>query len=167
MDSSGIRHREMAHAYQNKYDGWVAGSNFNEQSASAIIGLNKNGAMHLHTGIYHLNVGLTEKTALPVHLFYRWRSTTMRRTFSSTENDLKVITYPLPWQQIDHYKAALNSSILLGDGAIDAIIGWQQKLGRIWYTLSWWPRTYFKMNTVNYDLRYNLPAKITGILPAL
>ncbi|MBC8046848.1 MAG: TonB-dependent receptor [Fimbriimonadaceae bacterium] len=156
---------KYAHAYQNKIDGYVYGSSFNEQSANGIIGLNKKwGFSHLHAGYYALNVGLIEgerdsatgQFIQPVII-----SDSLIGETIVSDSDLKSYAVNLPKQNIKHYKAVLNNSFVLGEGALNIIAGFQQNnrqefediLNPEAYAL------YFKMNTTNYDVRYLFPEK--------
>ena len=52
---------KMAHAYQNKYDGYVFNSGYKENTFGGIIGLNKSwGYSHLHFSVYDLTPGIVE-----------------------------------------------------------------------------------------------------------
>lgn len=155
---------KYAHAYQNKYDGYVYGSSFNEQSAALIAGVNKKwGYSHLHAGTYILHTGIVEgerdstgSFLMPVALN---DSTVDEIAVSASDQDSYVVG--LPRQTIKHYKAVLNNSFVVGQGALNIIAGWQQNNRQEFedvlhpddYAL------YFKMNTFNYDLRYLFPEK--------
>ena len=95
---------KLAHDYRNRYDGYVHGSRYREQSLSQMLGLNKRwGYSHLTLIYYHLTPGIVE---------------------GEEEGD-KSYGKALPFQQIHHYKAVLDNSIRLGDGALKAILGYQ------------------------------------------
>ena len=52
---------KMAHAYKNKYDGYVPNSQFHERALSGMIGLHRQwGQSHLRLGYYHLTPGIVE-----------------------------------------------------------------------------------------------------------
>ena len=149
-----------AHAFKNKYDGYVSGSAFKENAVSTIIGINKKwGYSHLHAGIYFLDVGLVEgeRDSLTGKFI---RPIVINETTSGTEivnnDDLLTYTTGIPKQNINHYKAALNNSIILGKGTMNIIVGWQQnnrkEFADILHPTAY--GLYFKMNTINYDIKY-------------
>ena len=156
---------KMAHAYQNKYDGYVFGSGFKENATNATIGLNKKwGYSHIDAAIYQLNVGLVEgerdsATGLfiyPVALNDSTIADVIAENSVSKSYDLH-----LPKQNIQHYKVAWNNSIVVGDGIVDLILGWQQNNRKEFENL-FDPdeyALYFKMNTINYAAHYLFPEK--------
>jgi iron complex outermembrane receptor protein len=156
---------KTAHAYQNKYDGYVYNSGFKENTVSGILGLNKSwGYSHLHFSIYDFTPGLVEgerdsasgKFIRPVALNDSTQSSEI-----VPEGDLKSYDISIPYQRINHYKATLNNSFYIGNNSIKAIVGFQQN-HRKEYGDILKPDTYglyFLMNTFNYDIRYVLAEK--------
>jgi iron complex outermembrane receptor protein len=156
---------KMAHAYQNKYDGYVFNSGFKENNLGGIVGLNKSwGYSHLHFSIYHLTPGIVEgdrdsatgKFIKPIAI----NDSTPGVEIASNK-DFKNYTSSTPFQKIKHYKIALNNSFIVGNGSIKAILGFQQN-HRQEYADVLKPTEYglyFLLNTINYDLRYVLPEK--------
>jgi iron complex outermembrane recepter protein len=155
----------MAHAYQNKYDGYVLNSVFRENSVHGMVGLNKSwGYTHLNFSAYNLMPGIVEgerdsatgKFIKPVAL-----NDSTESFESATEQDCKSYTPETPYQKIHHYKAILNSNFVLKDGSLKSSFGFQQNqrqeygdiLMKDHYGL------YFLLNTLNYDLRYNFPER--------
>lgn len=95
---------KFAHDYKNRYDGYVHGSRYKEQSFSQMLGLNRHwGYSHLRLSYYHLTPGIVE---------------------GEEEGD-KSYSKTLPFQQIHHYKAVLDNSFRLGDGSLKTIFGYQ------------------------------------------
>jgi iron complex outermembrane receptor protein len=156
---------KRAHAYQDKYDGYVLNSGYKENTLSGIVGLNKSwGYSHLHFSSYNLTPGIVEGTrdsetgkfVKPVAL-----NDSTEGEAIATDADFKSYTPLTPYQQVHHYKAVLNNSFIIGDGSLKATLGWQQNqrqeygdiLKENQYGL------YFLLNTINYDFRYILPEK--------
>jgi iron complex outermembrane receptor protein len=154
---------KMAHAYQNKFDGYVFNSGFRENALGGMIGLNKSwGYSHLIVSTYNLMPGIVEgerdsvtgKFVKPVVL-----NNTEDGLEIASDQDFKSYTPSIPYQKIHHYKAVLNNRFILGDGSVKATIGFQQNhrqeyddiLDEDQYGL------YFLLNTFSYDFRYNLP----------
>ena len=153
---------KMAHAYQNKYDGYVFNSGYREQAISGIVGVNKSwGYSHLHFSSYSMNPGIVEGDRDSVtgkFLKMVALNDSTEDTQIASSNDFKNYTPVTPFQQIRHYKAVLNNNFILKKGNIKASIGFQQnqrqEYGDILQPAQY--GLYFLMNTINYDLRYNL-----------
>jgi iron complex outermembrane receptor protein len=154
---------KMAHAYKNQYDGYVFNSGYKEQNFSGIVGVNKSwGYSHLHFSVYNFTPGIVEgerdsatgKFVKPVAL----NETTIGKTIA-TDKDFKSYTPLTPYQQIHHYKAVLNNSFILGNGNLKTTFGWQQNQRQEYADVLTPGRygLYFLLNTINYDIRYNLP----------
>jgi len=154
---------KQAHAYQNKYDGYVFNSGFSENAVSGLLGLsNWWGYSHLILSYYHLTPGIVEgnrntltgQFTKPVAL----NDSTAGET-NATQNDFTSYNHLTPYQQVSHYKAVWNNNLLIGEGSIKATIGYQQNrrqefadiLNPNQYGL------YFQLHTVNYDLHYQFP----------
>lgn len=156
---------KMAHAYKNKYDGYVLNSGYKENTVTGIIGLNKSwGYAHLHLSMYNLSPGIVEgerdsatgEFVKPIALTDSTESTSI-----GTEKDFKSYTPLTPYQKINHYKAVLNNSFFFGNGNLKTTIGFQQNLRQEYgnilrlnqYGLS------LLLNTFNYDVRYIFPER--------
>jgi iron complex outermembrane recepter protein len=154
---------KTAHAYKNRYDGYIYNSGFHENAISLMTGLTRSwGYSNLELSTYNLTPGIIEGER---------DSTTGRflrpvKTNDSTEsqhiasdNELRSYSINTPYQKIHHYKAVLNSSFVLGNGTLKTIAGFQQNrrqeyadiLNPDQYGL------YLMLNTVNVDIRYLLP----------
>lgn len=156
---------KMAHAYQNKYDGYVFNSGYKENNFGGIIGLNKSwGYSHLHFSVYNLTPGIVEgerdsatgKFIKPIAV-----NDTTEGSEIASNSDFHSYTPLTPYQKIHHYKAVLNNSFILGDGSLKAVIGWQQNQRQEYADILEEGKygLYFHMNTINYDVRYVLPEK--------
>lgn len=157
--------QKMAHAYQNRYDGYVFNSAFRERAMSGILGLNKSwGYSHLHLSSYFLEPGMVEGERDSVSGKFI-KQTVLNDSTTGTAmadaKDLRSYRLQTPYQQIHHYKAVWNSSFIIGQGSIKSTIGFQQN-HRQEYGDVLNPKQhglYFLLNTLNYDLRYVLPEK--------
>ena len=146
-----VRYSEKyAHAYKNKVDGYVPGSQFSERAASALVGANRQwGHSHLKLSYYHLTPGIVEgeRDELTGEL--------------EPENfNGKSYKKSLPYQQVHHYKAVWDNTLLVGDGRLNAVLGYQQnrrqeyessEAGNAECELD------FRLHTANYDVRYISP----------
>ena len=111
---------KFAHAYKNRYDGYVPGTQFHERAANALLGLNKAwGFTHLNLSYYQITPSMTEgeRDATTGDLLYDADAYGSR--------GLKSYHKALPYQQIRHFKAVLDNSFAIGDGLLKAIIGYQ------------------------------------------
>ncbi len=156
---------KMAHAYQNKYDGYVLNSGFKENTVGGIIGLNKSwGYSHLHFNMYELTASIVEgdrdsasgKFIKPVVI-----NDSTEEMVIAEDTDYKNYSEGIPFQKIKHYKAVLNNNFVVGQGSVKAIIGFQQnhrqEFGNVFKPKEY--GLYFLLNTINYDLRYVFPEK--------
>ena len=141
---------KMAHAYKNKYDGYVFGSSYREQAFSQLLGYNyRLGHTHLTLDYYHLTPGLVEGE----------RDENTGEVLVPDGYDLKGYGKPMPYQQIHHYKAVLDNSWFLGDGNLKLLLGYQQNR-RQEFEEEEHPDECgldFLLHTVNYDLHYLSP----------
>ena len=117
---NGRYSEKLAHAYRNKYDGYVPGTQFHERAANGLLGLNRDwGFSHLTLSYYHITPSMTEgeRDAETGELLYD--------DDQYPGDNLKTYHKALPYQQIRHYKAVLDNSFTLGDGLLKAIVGYQ------------------------------------------
>ena len=151
---------KLAHAYQNKYDGWVYNSGFREQAASAIVGVNRSwGYSHLHLEAYALKPGIIEgKRDAASGKFLKMITGTNGETTETIAgwSDFHSYQPDAPFQQIAHYKAIWNSSLFIGQSRLEATLGFQQNQ-RKEFVIPDEYGLYFLLNTLNYDLKYIFP----------
>ncbi|MEI6754346.1 MAG: TonB-dependent receptor [Paludibacter sp.] len=154
---------KQAHAYQNRYDGYVFNSGFSENAISGLIGLNKSwGYSHLSLSAYQLIPGmiegyrdsLTGNFTKPVAL-----SNNTAGESIATQSDFISYEKPFPYQVVNHYKVVWNNNILMGSGTLKTTLGYQQnrrqEFGDILNPNNYC--LYFQLHTVNYDIHYLLP----------
>ena len=135
---------KMAHAYKNKYDGYVPGSQFRERAGRLMLGLNKSwGHSRLTWTAYHLTPSIIEGERDPE---------TGELECSSVSP--KSYSKSLPFQQVKHYKLVWDNSLNLSSGYLKAIIGYQQNQRQEFEDSADEYELYFKLHTLTYDLRY-------------
>ena len=123
---------KYAHSYSNALNGPVANSGFRERAASGMLGRNGSwGYSRLRFSYYHLTPGMIEG-----------------------EGDNYGYTPVLPFQHVRHYKVVTDNTIRLGPGNLKFILGWQQNRRQEFEESAGEPGLDFRLNTVNYDLRY-------------
>ena len=136
---------KMAHAYKNKYDSYVPGSQFKEMSGRLLLGVQKTwGYSKLIGSIYHQTPGIIEgeRDELTGQL--------------SHEDSWSIYSYikTIPFQQVKHYKLVWDNSLNLSKGWIKAILGYQQNRRQEFEEDEHNPALYFRLHTMTYDLRY-------------
>ena len=135
---------KMAHAYKNKVDGYVPGSQFKERAGRLMLGLNKRwGHTHLTWTAFHQTPSIVEGE----------RDETTGELVCNSDN-VKTYSKALPFQEIKHYKAVLDNSFNLPKGWLKAIIGYQQNRRQEFEESEDEYELFFKLHTVTYDVRY-------------
>ena len=135
---------KMAHAYKNKYDGYVPGSQFRERAGRLMLGMNKAwGHSRLTCTAYHLTPSIIEGERDP-------------ETGDLLCSSVSPTSYKksLPFQQVKHYKAVWDNALNLPSGYLKAIIGYQQNRRQEFEESEDEYELYFKLHTLTYDLRY-------------
>ncbi len=157
--------QKQAHAFSNAYDGYVLNSGFKEQSAGLLFGINRSwGYSHLHLDYYSMKPGIVEgerDSATGKFIYPLALNDSTVTDIIASDADLKSYTQGIPYQKIHHYKVVLNNSILIRNGNLKVIAGWQQNqrqefgdvLNPDQYGL------YFLLNSLHYDIRYLMPEK--------
>lgn len=137
---------KLAHAYKNKRDGYVPGSQFHERAASGMLGLNRGwGYSHLKLSYYHLIPGIVEGER---------DTATGELVRPDDAYDDKTYHKQLPFQHIHHYKATIDNSFYAGPGSVKLLLGYQQNRRQEHVESACEPGLDFKLHTVNYDARY-------------
>ena len=136
---------KIAHAYKNKYDGYVPGSQFRERAGRLMLGLNKSwGHSRLTWTAYHLTPSITEGERDPE---------TGELEHEEGWNGCQY-SESLPFQQVKHYKLVWDNSLNLSSGYLKAIIGYQQNRRQEFEESADEYELFFKLHTLTYDLRY-------------
>ena len=140
----GLFSQKMAHAYKNKYDGYVPGSQFGEQAGRLLLGVYKPwGHSHVTATIYHLTPSIVEGE----------RDEVTGELVCTTDN-IKTYGKALPFQQVYHYKAVWDNFFNLPKGYLKAILGYQQNRRQEFEESEDEYELYFKLHTMTYDVRY-------------
>ena len=136
--------QKMAHAYKNKYDGYVPGSQFAERAGRLMLGLNKSwGHSRLTWTAYHLTPSIVEGERDPE-----------TGDLECTTDNVKTYSKALPFQQVKHYKLVWDNSFNLANGYLKTIIGYQQNRRQEFEEEMEEYELYFKLHTLTYDIRY-------------
>ena len=146
-------------SYKNAYSynapgGRIANTGYNETSLSSQIGLNKRwGFAHLNVSSFKNNIGLPDFSRNGNGQFEDADGNVI------SNNDLKSRTLFLPFQDIRHYKVALNSNILFGDNHLHATLAFQNNQRRELEDSRTDPSLFFDLKTYSYDFKYYLAEK--------
>ena len=136
--------QRLAHAYKNSKDGYVPGTQFQEQAATVLVGLNRNwGHSHLKMSYFHLNPSIAEG-----------KRDAVTGLLLPTHNDLKSYSRSLPFQHIHHYKVLLDNSFSIGGGTLTTLLSYQQNRRKEFEDSTYEPELYFQLHTLSYDIRY-------------
>ena len=136
---------KMAHAYKNKYDGYVPGSQFRERAGRLMLGVNKAwGHSRLTWTAYHLTPGIVEGERDP-------ETGCLESSEGFTAHGYGK---SLPFQQVKHYKAVWDNSLNLPNGNLKLILGYQQNRRQEFEESADDYELFFKLHTLTYDLRY-------------
>ena len=136
--------QKMAHAYKNKNDGYVPGSQFAERAGRLMLGLNKSwGHSRLTWTAYHLTPSIVEGERDPE-----------TGDLECTTDNVKTYSKALPFQQVKHYKLVWDNSFNLAKGYLKTIIGYQQNRRQEFEEEMEEYELYFKLHTLTYDIRY-------------
>ena len=108
---------KMAHAYKNKYDGFVPGSQFKEMAGRLMLGLQKRwGHSRLTWTAFHQTPSIIEGERDAVTGYLEHEDGWNGHSYSKS----------MPFQQVKHYKLVWDNSLNLSHGWLKAIIGYQQ-----------------------------------------
>lgn len=134
-----------AHAYKNKYDGYVPGSQFQERSGRLMLGLNREwGYCHIIGSVFHQTPSIVEGERNEVTGELIAADGFTSHSYSET----------LPFQRINHYKAVLDNSFNIPRGVLKAVVGYQQNRRQEFEESADECELYFRLHTVTYDVRY-------------
>lgn len=152
--------QRMAHAYQNKYDGYVYGSQFREQAATGHVGLlHSLGQARLHLSYFNSLPSIIEGERDPF---------TGDFEMADGFTNIKSYHHAMPYQRINHYKAVIDNTLAIGEGSMKMTLAYQQNHRKEFEESPDEAGLYLQLNTVNYDIHYHVPVfnswqLVTGI----
>jgi iron complex outermembrane receptor protein len=136
--------------YQNKYDGEVFNSRFNERSGSAYVGVDKKwGSTQFTYSNFYQNLGIVEGDRDETGAFIQ--------TGGSTGRFMPAI----PMQKIQHTKYTLDNTIKFGADRLKATVGLQRNQRMEFGNEDNLKERelYFDLQTINYSLQYLVAEK--------
>ncbi len=157
----------MAHAYQNKEDGYVLNSQFSNFNMDGTLGIHRKwGYSQIHASYFDMATGIVDGTRDPA-------TGTMEKQVSYPGLNGGAPTYVLPTRQeltsytplvinqrIRHTKIVWDNSVSVGEGRITGTFSYQknQRQETNDPTQPDVPDIYYSSNAATYDVRYVSPA---------
>ena len=111
--------------YENKYDGRVYNSKFNERNLGGYVGYNGNwGYTHLTASYYKQNLGVIEGERDGEGRFIKLLPGGIEA--NPTEEDFNSTKPQVPWQSVQHVKLVSDNSFNVGQGRLALVAGYQR-----------------------------------------
>jgi iron complex outermembrane receptor protein len=133
--------------YKNKV---VPNSGFNETNFSTMLGLNKEwGYAHLSLSKFSTNIGLVEEGPDAEGNYLDEGGNPINN------DDARSRKLDLPFQDINHYRAALNSNLLLGGGQLKTTLAYQKNIRKEYEERKDEPGLNLDLNSLTYDVKYS------------
>lgn len=155
-----------AHAYKNKYDGYVFNSGYGESNFKGSIGINRRwGYSRIILSSFGLKTGIVEGGRDEVTGQFNKHVRASDGSDSVvivSDDELKSYTHDLIiHQHVRHYKAVWDNSFAIGKGRLGFRLGFQENLRQEANdaTLGNVYNIYYFLNTFNYDVRYTFAEK--------
>ncbi len=155
-NESGFVYRGRA-SYKNAYgfgykNTTVPNSGFNELNFNGMLGLNKSwGYSHLTFSRFHTNVGLVEEGPDQDGNYLNEDGEII------TQSEARDRKLNLPYQDITHYRTALNSNFILGKGQLKTVFAFQSNIRKEFEESLQEAGLDLNLKSYTYDLRYNFP----------
>lgn len=150
----------MAHAYQNKYDGYVFNSQFSNFNWDGTIGIHRRwGFSQLHYSYFDLKTGIVEGVRDSATGAFEKQNVDPNGNpiyQIATNQELQSYTPFLINQHVRHHKLVWDNSIALGEDKLIARVAFQQNRRQENNDITQ-PNVsniYYLLNTMNYDFRY-------------
>ena len=157
----GVISHKQATNYQNKYDGRVYGTAFNETDFSAHVGLNKQwGYSDLNFSLFddlqEIPDGSRDSTTRKFT-----KQITEADTFRPIVSDEELNSYKITvlHQHVQHYRLYSSNEFIIGEGKLNMILGYQESKRREFSHPEYpdIPGLYLDLKTFTYDVKYSLP----------
>ncbi|HVI48904.1 MAG TPA: TonB-dependent receptor [Chitinophaga sp.] len=154
---------KAAHNYRNKVDGYVYGTAYREYNLTALARVDKawghsQWGATLYDNTQEIPDGsrdsLTRKFTRQIN-----ETDSIKNRPIVPDNELRTYNINPLHQRIQHYRLYNHTKWLLGKGDITTTIGIQRSVRREYNhpEMPAQPGLYVVLNTLNYDVRYNLP----------
>ncbi|WP_419700138.1 TonB-dependent receptor [Mucilaginibacter sp. NFX135] len=157
---------KTAHDYQNKIDGFVYNTGFREFNLSGIARVDKSwGYSQIGATLYDNRQEIPDGSRdslsrrFTKQIYEAGQDNIKNRPIVSND-ELRSYAITALHQRIQHYRVYNTNSLKIGDGSINTSLGFQQSIRREYNhpTIPEQAGLYVVLNTINYDVRYNLPS---------
>ncbi|WP_299568375.1 TonB-dependent receptor [uncultured Pedobacter sp.] len=138
-------------AYGFGYKGHIVpNAGFNEINSSAMLGLTKTwGYAHLNLSRFATNIGLVEEGPDADGNYLDADGNPI------SKSNAKKRSLNLPYQNINHYRAALNSNVLLNGGQLKSTLAFQRNIRKEFEETKDEPGLNLGLNSYTYDVKYS------------
>jgi iron complex outermembrane recepter protein len=161
----GVVSHKQATNYQNRYDGRVYGTAFNETDFSGYVGLNKKwGYSDLSFSLFNdfqeipdgSRDSLTRKFTKQITEVDTYRPIV-------PESELNSYKITVLHQHVEHYRIYSSNNFILGKSKLGLIVGYQESIRREFSHPQYpdIPGLFLDLRTLTYDFKYTLP-EISG-----
>lgn len=145
--------------YQNKYDGHVWNSKFNNKNFGGLIGYSGSwGHSDISVSNFDQHIGMVEGDRDSATGLFVKALPNGEEAIASGD-DFKGVTPNIPFQHIRHFKVTTDNVFNIGKNTLDATVGYQhnqrQEFGNPDDVNT--PDAWFDLQTVNYSVRFHLP----------
>jgi iron complex outermembrane recepter protein len=157
----GILSHKQATNYQDKYDGRVYGTAFNETDLSGYVGLNKQwGYSHLNFSIYNDLQEIPDGSRDSVTRKFT-KQITEADTFRPIVPDGELDSYKITvlHQLVQHYRLYSTNNFIIGESKLGIILGYQENVRREFSHPQYptIPGLYLDLKTFTYDVKFFIP----------
>jgi len=152
--------------YQNKIDGRVYNTSFNEKNFSALVGRKtEKGYSHFNFTLYDNIQGIPDGTRDSIsrkftRQIYEGANDDVKNRTIVSQDELNSYKISPLHQHIEHYRIYSKNHYKINEGIIDFLLGWQQNVRREYNhpTAIDQAGLYVRLNTLNYGVTYGFPA---------
>ncbi len=158
----GLVSHKQATNYQNKYDGRVYGTAFNETDISGYVGLSKKwGYSHLNFSVFDDLQEIPDGSRDSVTRKFT-RQITEADTFRPIVSDEELNSYKITaiHQHVQHYRLYSSNNFIIGESKLGLVLGYQENIRREFSHPQYpdIPGLDLDLKTFTYDIKYSLPA---------
>ena len=157
----GVVSHKQATNYQNRYDGRVYGTAFNETDLSGYVGLHKKwGYSDLNFSLFDDLQEIPDGSRDSVTRKFT-KQITEDDTFRPIVSDAELNSYKISTlhQHVQHYRIYSTNNFIIGESKLGLILGYQQSIRREFSHPEYpdIPGLYLDLKTLTYDIKYIIP----------
>ena len=161
LNWGGVISHKQATNYQNRYDGRVYGTAFNETDLSGYVGLHKQwGYSDLNFSLFDDLQEIPDGSRDSVTRKFT-KQITEADTFRPIVSDAELNSYKITslHQHVQHYRIYSTNNFIIGESKLGLILGYQQSIRREFSHPEDpdIPGLYLDLKTLTYDIQYIIP----------